>query len=437
MKSLLKKILTAALSVTALAACLLCGCVKTSAASSYDWIIKTIKKNYYVDIPEDKLHKSVMEGGLSSVLDRYSAYYTQEEYAQVAASNSGSKSGVGISYMYLPEGVNERGSGVLITDVIGGSPAYASGLKTGAFVSAISYGGEKISITSQNDFTSFIQSKSTGEKFAFITDGGEYEMSKEEYTASYCTMSTAEKTYSIYYENGSLKMDDKEEGISFLPIGAAYIKLDQFYGNAKNEFAYLMEKYNAENCTSLILDLRRNGGGYVDVMQGISGIFTGQKAPSGSVAMTAVYKNGRKENFPIYRVSDVRYAFPEGAKLSVLADNGTASASEALIGALISYGIMDYTDVYLSDFSQSYLDFTGTADKNCRSYGKGIMQSTFENKSTGEVLKLTTAKIYWPNGTCIHDVGLNTEMNCKTLKTDWCVTYGDEQLAQAVKAIYG
>ena len=123
--------------------------------------------------------------------------------------------------------------------------------------------------------------------------------------------------------------------------------------------------------------------------------------------------------------------------MSVLADNGTASASEALIGVLIDNGVMDYGDVYISDFSESYLKFTGTADKNGRTYGKGIMQTTFVNHSTGEALKLTTAKIYWPKGdVSIHDVGL-TDEKCKTVPTDWEVTYGDTQLAAAVAAIYG
>jgi len=436
MKKRALKGIAAAIICGAFTPCILCGCASTSAASSYDWIIKTITKNYYTDIPQDQLHKSIMDGGISSVLDRYSAYYTKEEYAEITASNSGRKSGVGVSFSYVPEGVNERGSGVLINGVLGGSPAYASGLKEGVFVSKIKQGEEVVSINSASEFSSYIQSKDDGEKFTFVTDRGEYEVSNEEYTASYCLMSTSQVTYSFYYENGEMKLRDDEEGIPFLPDGAAYIKLDQFYGNAVNEFASLMSLYNSKNCTSLILDLRQDGGGYVDVMCGISGIFTGQLQNIGSVAMSAVYKNGTKDNFRMPRVNDSSCTFPAGGKLSVLADNGTASASEALIGVLISYGVTDYSDVYISDFSQSYLDATKTGDKNKRTYGKGIMQSTFVNNSTGEALKLTTAKIYWPNGTCIHDAGLNEEMGCKTIKTDWCVTYGDEQLEKAVKLIY-
>lgn len=430
MKRRISKTIAVSLIALIIILCLASGC-NSSPSASYDWILRTIQENYYEDIPEDVLHKSILSGGLSSVLDKYSAYYTEEEYAQVAASNSGSKSGIGISYQFLPDGVSARGSGVLVTDVLGGSPSYASGLKTGTFIQALRLGDKVTSVTTSADFSSFITARATGEKFTLVTDRGEYEVSKEEYTASYCVMSTSEKTYSIYYQNGKMTVDEEEAGIPLLPEGAAYLRLDQFYGNAVEEFLTLMQKYTAENCTSLILDLRQNGGGYVDVMCDISGILVGQ---SNVKAMSATYKNGSSRVFVTGDYSK-RCSFPQDSKLSVLADNGTASASEALIGALISYGVIDYSDVYISDFSESYLEFSGTAEKNCRTYGKGIMQSTFTNRTTREVLKLTTAKIYWPDGTCIHDIGLTAE-KCKTVETDWCVTYGDEQLARAIAMIY-
>ena len=431
MKKRTSKTIVALLIALVFAVCFVCGC-HSSYSSSYDWILNTIKQNYYEDIPEDVLHKSIMSGGVSSVLDRYSAYYTKEEYAQVTASNNGSKTGIGVSYQFLDEGVSERGSGVLLVDVVGGSPAWESGLKAGTFVHGVRFGDSYTYFNSSSDFSSFVAAREDGEPFTFLTDRGEFEVSKQHYTASYCMMSTCAKTFSIYYESGAMAVAEEKGGISFLPEGVAYMRLDQFYGNAVNEMYALMAKYNAEDCTSLILDLRQNGGGYVDVMCGISGIFVGQP---NATAMTVAYKNGTGE-FKIDRRADSSHSFSAGSKLSVLADNGTASASEALIGVLISYGVIDYSDVYLSDFSQSYLAFTGTSNKNCRTYGKGIMQTTFTNRSTGEALKLTTAKLYWPNGVCIHDVGL-TDEKCKTVKTDWCVTYGDEQLARAVEIIYG
>ena len=172
----------------------------------------------------------------------------------------------------------------------------------------------------------------------------------------------------------------------------------------------------------------------------MSGIYTEQLQNPHKTAMQAVYRNGKKEVYYVNNLFPQNKRLPAGTKVSVLADNGTASASEALLGVLIDNGVIDYGDVYISEFSDRYLDFTGTRAKNGRTYGKGIMQTTFVRPFTGEALKLTTAKIYWPKGvTSIHDVGLSAadgENKCNAVYTDWDVTYGDLQLAEAVKMIY-
>ncbi|MDE6373871.1 MAG: hypothetical protein K2L72_05160, partial [Clostridia bacterium] len=274
--------------------------------------------------------------------------------------------------------------------------------------------------------------------FTLVTHLGEREVPKGNYRASYCTMSTNTAQWNITYDGDKMKVVEGEGGIDCLPDGAAYLRLDQFYGDAADEMAALIEKYNANSCTSLILDLRGNGGGYVDVMCDMSDIFTGQLPKRNKYAMQAIYKDGSRDTFEVTNKYSAGKELPSGTKVSVLADNGTASASEALIGVLVDNGVIDYGDIYLSDFSDAYLKATGTEDKNCRSYGKGIMQTTFMHPFTGEALKLTTARIYWPKGeTCIHEIGLTAAQGCNTVKTDWDVTYGDTQLAAAVQAIYG
>ena len=63
------------------------------------------------------------------------------------------------------------------------------------------------------------------------------------------------------------------------------------------------------------------------------------------------------------------------------------------------------------------------------------MQTTFEYQVTGEALKLTVARINWPNGTCIHDVGIGEAQGCNTAKAEWSVTYGDEELQSVVRML--
>jgi len=260
-----------------------------------------------------------------------------------------------------------------------------------------------------------------------ITDKSTYKISKESYTAIYCYMATAEKSYYITYSGDNAEIEEEDEGISCLPEGTAYLCLQQFYGGAASEMAMLIEQFNAEGCTTLILDLRENGGGYVSVMADIAPIFPGTDTKK--YCMYAKYKNGDAEAFEVGSSVSESQPFGSDCKLYVLADNGTASASEALIGVLYCNGVIDYSDIYISDFSEEYLVASKTTEKNCRTYGKGIMQSTYVKAFTGEALKLTTAKIYWPDGsTTIHGTGLNTSLGCNTLKASWGVTYGDEQL---------
>ena len=84
-----------------------------------------------------------------------------------------------------------------------------------------------------------------------------------------------------------------------------------------------------------------------------------------------------------------------------MGDDGTASASEALIGAMLDYDKEGIVNVVLS----GYKDKSG--EIVYRTYGKGIMQTTYENPTTGEAIRLTTAKIYWPTSDItIHGEGV-------------------------------
>lgn len=412
---------------------------KKREVSSFEWALKIVRDNYYENVSAGDFLNGSLKGFADECLDIYSEYYTAEEFKALLASNSGSKSGVGVSFTYVDDGVHPQGkSGVLIESVVGNSPAYRSGLRAGEFIESASCGSETATFASSDDFIKFIDARADGEEFTLYSDHGQYTVAKSEYTQSYCYMATADKQWTVEYEGKTRTVSETVGGIDCLPQGAAYFRLDQFFGGAAYEMAELIEKFNAENCTSLILDLRGNGGGYVNVMSDISGIFTGQLENPNPISMRAVFKDGHSENSHVTDKFAAAKQLPAGTKVSVLADNGTASASEALIGVLIDNGVIDYGDIYISDFDDAYLKFSKTADKDCRTYGKGIMQSTFVNRRTGEALKLTTAKIYWPKGeTCIHGVGLNTEMGCKTVPTEWDVTFGDTQLVKAVEMIYG
>ena len=114
--------------------------------------------------------------------------------------------------------------------------------------------------------------------------------------------------------------------------------------------------------------------------------------------------------------------FSSDSRICVLADNGTASASECLIGCMVDYGAISYADICLS-----YRN--GVA----KTYGKGIMQASYYISGRGDVLKLTTAEIFWPSGYGIHGRGVLPEDGTKTVQE---VGSDEAELALAVDELF-
>lgn len=409
-------------------------------ALTYEWVVNTIKENYYYDVDTDDINKSALGALGGDVLDIYSGFLTAEQYAEQMSGNAGNKSGIGISYEYADNDI--VGTGAYLNYVVGNSPAYKRGLRAGMLITSVSVGGEQKPFSSLDELSDILTAVPQGEDIDFVADGATYTVAKEEYTASYCSMSLNDKAFDCVYTDGNLSVKQVASRTEYLPDGAAYFRLDQFFGNAVLEAGELMEKFNAERCTSLILDLRGNGGGYVDVMQQLSHVFAGSRDGVSDTAMTARYKNGSTETFTVKRTLSGNKLLPADAKIYVLADTGSASASEALLGYLVSENAVKYSDIYLSDFSDLYVDshISNKEKKDKRTYGKGIMQQYFKNPATGDRLKLTTAQLYWPNGKTIHGVGLTPADGCKTLPAEWRFYKSegrDAVLNSAVKQIYG
>ena len=393
--------------------------------SSYDWALDTIEKYYVGGEFDASKAEEKTPAALAKLLDKYSAYYTKEQYEEVVKSNAGEFFGLGVTLQRV------EGAGAMIVTVSGNSPALKAGLEPGDIVTGGEAQGVSVTFENYSQFSDFIDARKKSEQFILRTEEREYTLSKESFTQSYVSMSTNSTGWEFRASVGDklAMFENRDMSMDFLPEGAAYIKLSQFYGEAASEFGKVVEKFNSYSMDTLILDLRNNGGGYVSVMQNIGGYFV--KSAS-KVGMTAVYKNGKKDDF---KCASYKNKIGEEVQVYILANSGTASASEALMGVLIDYGISSYNNVFLSDYSEEYLATLGAGAKTGRSYGKGIMQSTYTNWQTKEVLKLTNAKIYWPNGKCIHDIGLTEADGCILVKTENIVTKGDKELKEVVEII--
>ena len=399
--------------------------------TTYDWVLGVIQQHYYRDVDMDNADEIAIDALVKEYLDIYSEYYTAEEYAAAQNSNAGSKSGLGISYSYIP------GTGLVVVKSSGNSPSFRAGLRAGDVILYGESGGERTYFNSAADFSSFVTSLEAGENAAYFCASGEsFTFAKEEYAESYVMLATNSGAWTFTGADAKTMSVSEGDEIEYLPDGAAYINLSQFYGKAVYQFCHAVEKINELGCTSLIIDLRNNGGGYVSVMQGISGCF---EQSAGKLAMEARSEKCEPGYYEAETFSD-EYTLSEETDVYVLANGNTASASEALIGVLISYGIADYGDIYISEYSDEYLSAAGvTAEevKSGRTYGKGIMQSTYRNLNTGEALKLTTHEIFWPNGVSIHNAGLSFDDGCNTVYAPMPLGWEGEELQLAVQQIYG
>ncbi len=434
-KKIITAIISAAIALVIFAAAFTAGffthkLTRGKQVSSYEWALDTINKNYYFG-GADGVTETALDAIADKYLDRYSEYYTAEEYWKITEDNAGQKAGLGVSYSFV------EGRGIFINSVVGNSPAFKKGLRSGEWLKSGSVGETQKTFNSSSDFQSLVDSAGDGEEITFTSENGKlYTVARAEYRASYTYMCTNEAAW-IFTDSadGGLALKECANEEIVLPEGAAYIKLSQFYGTAAEEFYVLAEKFNALSCKSLILDLRSNGGGYVSVMQKIAGAFSGGQSKT---AMISRDKKGKEE---VYKCPSLpaEKRIGKDVKVYVLANSGTASASEALIGAMICYGALSYENIFLSDYSDGYknwLESTGQEVKTARTFGKGIMQSTFVNAKTKEALKLTTAQIYWPDGaTCIHDRGVTTADGCKPVAAEWVHTLDDAELREAVKQI--
>ncbi len=367
-------------------------------ARTLDWVKGMVRRHYYWDLGEDTLENATLSqlfglNGEEALLDRYSAYYTAEALRARTESQEGNQNGIGASFLLTNEGLQ-------FYRVNGNSPAEEGGLTAGMYV--LGYGDtaeDTEAYTDFNAFSDFISAQADGEVFYILAgeeatgEGTAHAVYKAAYTQNYVFYADAERSYRFVGEDAD-ELTYTEEGMEELPDDVAYIRIDSFAGDAAAQFEGLLEVFESRGKTGLLLDLRNNGGGQLSVLVKIAA-FLCKEADGKFPVLSVEYKDGSEEIY-CADANDYYEYFTDQTEIVVLANCNTASASEALLGAMIDYGTVDYGDVYLAEIG-------GEA----RTYGKGIMQTTYSNILTGEGVKLTTAVIRWPvSDTCIHDRGI-------------------------------
>ncbi len=369
---------------------------------------------------EDAFYKAVYSGINDDLLDPYSEYLTEEEYQAMRTQSTGRQSGIGAYFL-------TNSKDLLVYRVAGNSPAETVGLQKGDVILGVGESEETIRVCEErNDLFNFLNATPFGETFYMQwrnEEGVVYTkaLKKSDYVENYVYYKTNESSYG--FSSGMMVSLSKRVGepLTYLREDTAYIQIIQFNGNAETAFDSAMQLFKEDNKRDLIIDLRDNGGGYINIMQGISKYFcknTDEKSP-----VVAIADYGEKtEKFKATGNVYDSY-FSEDSRIMVLANNNTASASECLIGCMYSYGATGYADICL-------IEINGEAT----TYGKGIMQTTFPMYGGG-ALKLTTAEILWPleRRYGIHGRGVTAADGTKTTKKN---NSFKEETKRAIAALY-
>lgn len=309
--------------------------------------LKYLISNYYVEeVDKDILNANTIKEILYKLGDPYSSYMNAKEYTSFIESIEREFVGIGVT-------VEKAEDGILIMSVFKDSGAEDAGLQPGDVI--IQADGVELKDMDLSQATMYIKG--------------------DEGTRVLLTVKRGETVFIVSVLRKRIIMPIVEW--EFID-GVGYIKIWSFGEDTVSQFEHAVNELKERDAKGLIVDLRGNGGGYLQSGIDMVGHFVGRKPAA------LVYT--RNEGwYYILSQSSSQIDLPT----LVLVDGYTASASELFAGALRDYG-------------KAYLLGSNT-------FGKGSIQSLFE-LSDGSVLKLTTGYFYTPSGRQINGIGLKPDL---------------------------
>ncbi len=346
-------------------------------------VIDTCIEDYYQgEVDQNALVDGATKGMVSALGDKYSEYYTEEEYERIMNDINGSYVGVGLTLQ------QDKNGAIVVKGVTGGGPAEQAGIEEGDRIVAID--GTQTGGMTLDDFIGRVKIEDNKGKTVVFTieresaDGGVETLEKQ-------VLCEEVKTPSIKSE----KMGD---------IG--YIRIMGFHKETDEQFAAAVENMESGGAAGLVLDVRDNGGGSLDTTINM----LNRLLPEGDLIVEKSRKDGDTE----YR-SDDRESYD--GKMVVLINENSASASEVFAGTLQARGAAE---------------LVGT-----KSFGKGIVQTVLSLQSScGGGLKLTTAEYFLPGDVSIHKKGLTPDVELEyTGDAEEYAGESDNQLQKALELV--
>ncbi|MDQ3111733.1 MAG: S41 family peptidase [Bacteroidota bacterium] len=325
-------------------------------ALAYDKIkavLGYVEANYVDTVDVEKLTDMTLEDMLQH-LDPHSDYFTAEEIKAMSEPLQGNFEGIGIEYNFVQDTL-------VVMAVIPGGPSEKAGLKTGDRIVR----ANDTLLTGKNSSEKNIKGKLRGPAGTKVTVQVRRPGRKDLFNVP-----ITRGRVPIYSIQGAYMLNEN----------TGYIKLDRFAEKSYEEFMKATKNLLGEGMKNMVLDLRGNGGGYLDAATNIADEFL-------SAGKMIVYTQGRLEG-EVKSLATSK-GILENTPLVILVDENSASASEILAGA-----IQD--------------NDRGTIIGR-RTFGKGLVQEE-KRLFDGSAFRLTIARYYTPTGRSIqkpYDKGLD------------------------------
>lgn len=342
-----------------------------------------IQNKYVEEVDAKKLMKGALYGMFMSI-DPHSQYMGSDSFEQLEKDTEGEFSGIGVN-ISLRDGI------LTVIAPLPGTPAAAAGIKSWDRIVEIE-GESTEGITIMEAVKRL--SGPTGTKVSFKV----YRKGETDYL-DFTIIRSQIKVESVY----STIIDDT----------VGYIRLTKFSENTSSDTKKVLNKFQEQNVDSIVIDLRDNSGGLLKSSVEISDYFLEK-------GKTIVSTRGRIEGQDKVYYSDNKPICT--IPIAILVNNGSASASEILAGAI-------------QDNGRGIL--VGPTDQ--KTFGKGSVQVieqldyTLDEDEKGNPLpngiRLTTAKYYTPSGRSIHNVGITPDIEVEVSE--------EEELELAKRGLFG
>ncbi len=310
-------------------------------AGVYADVIDRIAAVYYRPVDRDELLDRSLEGAVESLDDRFSAYFDPKDYAHFEELTSGEFQGVGLA-------VDEHPRGLRIVTVYERSPAQRAGLRERDVITKA--GDRALKGLSAEQATALIKGKA-GTRVSLTFERGK----------------NAPKTVRVRRERVSVPVVEAQLERAKDGTEIAHVRLSTFSSGAHGEVGEAFKKLKAQGAKAGVLDLRGNGGGLLNEAVLISSLFVGEGPIVSTKGRARAPRTFNATGNPI----DTKMP------LVVLVDEGSASASEIVTGAL-------------QDRDRATV--VGT-----RTFGKGVFQEVMQ-LDNGGALDITVGEYFTPKG---------------------------------------